>query len=101
MACFNTGTTYRHTGSTNMNEQSSRSHSIFSVCVEQRWASSTDFNSKINQQNQSMNEHYDTNLSEINDTFYLGAKFHFVDLAGSERVGRTGNVGDRFKGTIH
>ena len=26
-------------------------------------------------------------------------KFHFVDLAGSERAHRTGNVGDRFKGT--
>lgn len=26
------------------------------------------------------------------------AKFHFVDLAGSERAGRTGNVGERFKG---
>ena len=31
----------------------------------------------------------------------MGAKFHFVDLAGSERVNRTGNVGDRFKESIH
>ena len=29
----------------------------------------------------------------------LVSKFHFVDLAGSERVGRTGNYGERFKGT--
>ena len=28
----------------------------------------------------------------------LSSKFHFVDLAGSERVGRTGNLGERFKG---
>ena len=34
-------------------------------------------------------------------SYYLGAKFHFVDLAGSERVNRTGNVGDRFKESIH
>lgn len=35
------------------------------------------------------------------NSYYLGAKFHFVDLAGSERVHRTGNVGDRFKESIH
>jgi len=29
------------------------------------------------------------------------AKFHFVDLAGSERAHRTGNVGDRFKESVH
>ena len=28
------------------------------------------------------------------------SKFHFVDLAGSERVGRTGNIGERFKGQL-
>ena len=27
------------------------------------------------------------------------AKFHFVDLAGSERANKTGNKGERFKGT--
>ena len=87
----------RHTGSTNMNEQSSRSHSIFTVLVEQRWTSDT--NNKINNQPGSSNDYYDTNVCDTtSDVFYLGAKFHFVDLAGSERVGRTGNVGDRFKG---
>ena len=30
---------------------------------------------------------------------FIVAKFHFVDLAGSERVSRTGNRGERFKGT--
>ena len=29
------------------------------------------------------------------------SKFHFVDLAGSERVARTGNVGERFKESVH
>ncbi len=87
----------RHTGSTNMNEQSSRSHSIFTVLVEQRWTS--EMNSKSNNQTTATNDFYDTNVCDTtNDVFYLGAKFHFVDLAGSERVGRTGNVGDRFKG---
>lgn len=30
---------------------------------------------------------------------YMSGKFHFVDLAGSERAHKTGNIGDRFKGT--
>ena len=29
----------------------------------------------------------------------MSAKFHFVDLAGSERAHKTGNAGERFKGT--
>ena len=29
------------------------------------------------------------------------AKFHFVDLAGSERAHRTGNIGERFKESVH
>lgn len=31
---------------------------------------------------------------------YMCSKFHLVDLAGSERANRTGNIGDRFKGTL-
>jgi len=29
------------------------------------------------------------------------AKFHFVDLAGLERAHRTGNIGERFKESVH
>ena len=32
---------------------------------------------------------------------FMSAKFHFVDLAGSERAHRTGNVGERFKESVH
>jgi hypothetical protein len=98
MSCFNAGSTMRHTGSTNMNEQSSRSHSIFTVLVEQRWTSEMNSN---NAKTTGSNDYYDTNVCDTtSDVFYLGAKFHFVDLAGSERAGRTGNVGDRFKGNF-
>lgn len=83
----------RHTGSTNMNEQSSRSHSIFSIFVEQRWTSG-------NNKSRNLNNDDDLVVDETNDVCYLGAKFHFVDLAGSERAARTGNVGDRFKGSF-
>ncbi|CAF0882015.1 unnamed protein product [Brachionus calyciflorus] len=92
MACFDSGTLLRHTGSTNMNEQSSRSHSVFTVCVEQRWSDSKSVRESAI---------YDLRQTQTNNSYYLGAKFHFVDLAGSERVQRTGNVGDRFKESIH
>ena len=41
------------------------------------------------------------NANNEPNSYYLGAKFHFVDLAGSERANRTGNVGDRFKESVH
>lgn len=99
MTCFDSGTLLRHTGSTLMNEQSSRSHSVFTVSIEQRWSSS-------NADGKSVRESaiYDLNsaaAAAAASSCYLGAKFHFVDLAGSERVHRTGNVGDRFKESIH
>lgn len=95
MHCFESGSIMRHTGSTNMNEQSSRSHSIFSVFVEQRWSTNGTLYSSSKINDDLINDDNEDNIS------YLGAKFHFVDLAGSERVGRTGNVGDRFKESIH
>ncbi|XP_013410614.1 kinesin-like protein KIF27 isoform X2 [Lingula anatina] len=67
--CLEHGSAARQTGSTQMNEQSSRSHSIFTVLIEM--------------------------------VHYMSGKFHFVDLAGSERANRTGNVGDRFKESVH
>jgi hypothetical protein len=96
MACFDAGTLLRHTGSTLMNEQSSRSHSVFTVTIEQRWTADS------NGKNVRESALYDLNNPQnANDNYYLGAKFSFVDLAGSERVHRTGNVGDRFKESIH
>jgi len=99
MACFDAGSALRHTGSTLMNEQSSRSHSVFTVSIEQRWS---DSGAKTMRDSASM---YDLsnpqNMNAAGNSYYLGAKFHFVDLAGSERVHRTGNVGDRFKESIH
>ena len=96
MACFDAGNSLRHTGSTLMNEQSSRSHSVFTVSIEQRWTDST--NNKTLRDSSTL---YDLNNNNGPNSYYLGAKFHFVDLAGSERVNRTGNVGDRFKESVH
>ncbi|XP_045534125.1 centrosomal protein of 290 kDa isoform X2 [Papilio machaon] len=72
------GQANRQTGATNMNEESSRSHSIFQITIESR-------------------EHTEgeevgcLNISQLN----------LVDLAGSERSGQTGATGIRFKEGTH
>jgi hypothetical protein len=78
-----------------MNEKSSRSHSVFTISVEQRWSDEPKPGVR------SSASLYELNAADNANSYYLGAKFHFVDLAGSERVNRTGNVGDRFKESVH
>lgn len=63
----------RATGSTLMNEQSSRSHAIFSLIMHQK---------------------------DLATGQCRKAKFHLVDLAGSERAKRTGAVASRFKESV-
>ncbi|XP_013620893.1 PREDICTED: kinesin-like protein FRA1 isoform X2 [Brassica oleracea var. oleracea] len=83
-ACLDQGSISRATGSTNMNNQSSRSHAIFTITVEQMRKINTD-----SPDNGSLKEEY------------LCAKLHLVDLAGSERAKRTGSDGMRFKEGVH
>ncbi|XP_050486352.1 centromere-associated protein E-like [Bombus huntii] len=66
----------RRIGETNMNERSSRSHTIFRITIESREAG--DSNSAIQ-------------VSQLN----------LVDLAGSERARQTGATGERFKEGRH
>ncbi|KAF1865659.1 hypothetical protein Lal_00005036 [Lupinus albus] len=85
-ACLEQGSLSRATGSTNMNNQSSRSHAIFTITLEQM--------QKINIPN-------DSSLNDTMNEDYLCAKLHLVDLAGSERAKRTGSDGLRFKEGVH
>ncbi|XP_010523005.1 PREDICTED: kinesin-like protein KIN-4A isoform X2 [Tarenaya hassleriana] len=87
-ACLEQGSACRATGSTNMNNQSSRSHAIFTITVEQMRKLNPDSPEK-GSCNEGMNEEY------------LCAKLHLVDLAGSERAKRTGSDGLRFKEGVH
>ncbi|CAL1543407.1 unnamed protein product [Lymnaea stagnalis] len=98
MSLLESGSSARHTGSTQMNEQSSRSHSIFTVVIGQKWSESDPVTEKR------LKQPSDTSLDTLENediSHYMSGKFHFVDLAGSERAHKTGNIGDRFKESIH
>ncbi|XP_065150292.1 kinesin-like protein kif7 [Paramisgurnus dabryanus] len=79
LSLLESGMTARHTGATQMNPHSSRSHTIFTVLMDQRRGSSRGAGGNVQ---------------------ILSSKFHFVDLAGSERILKTGNTGERLKESI-
>eukprot|EP00668_Euglena_longa_P015698 GGOE01019828.1.p1 GENE.GGOE01019828.1~~GGOE01019828.1.p1 ORF type:complete len:1054 (-),score=372.77 GGOE01019828.1:389-3259(-) len=73
------GNVQRSTAATLMNDTSSRSHSIFTLTMEQRYRQ--------------------PDGSSAPENFIL-SKFHLVDLAGSERVKKTGATGARLKESV-
>ncbi|XP_076923415.1 kinesin-like protein KIN-4A [Bidens hawaiensis] len=79
-ACLERGCANRSVASTDMNNQSSRSHAIFTIHLEQK-----DKNKG------------ETNSIELMGEEYRCAKLHLVDLAGSERAKRAGSEGVRLK----
>uniref|UniRef100_G3PTT9 Kinesin family member 7 n=1 Tax=Gasterosteus aculeatus aculeatus TaxID=481459 RepID=G3PTT9_GASAC len=83
LSLLESGNTARHTGATQMNLNSSRSHTIFTLYMDQRRGSSRLYGTTTNSGPQ-----------------MLSSKFHFVDLAGSERILKTGNTGERLKESI-
>lgn len=73
------GTSNRQIGGTNMNDSSSRSHTIFKMVIESRYLSSDD---------------------DDGGAVTVGC-LNLVDLAGSERVRQTGAEGIRLKEGTH
>lgn len=96
MQCLKQGAFNRTTASTNMNDQSSRSHAIFTLYIQQQRQSKVEnpFHLEMSEEKEDANK-----LDQVQpgDFETLTAKFHFVDLAGSERLKRTGATGDRAK----
>lgn len=86
LVCLTRGTLRRVTRATSMNAESSRSHAIMSVIIEQTVT------------------HYTENpksTKPIEEKSSRNSKFHFVDLAGSERIKRTNASGQGIKEGIN
>ncbi|NWS62436.1 KIF27 protein, partial [Chunga burmeisteri] len=88
ISLLESGNAARHTGMTQMNEHSSRSHAIFTISICQKQSAESQKNTDAAQ---------DSSWKPVQ---MIASKFHFVDLAGSERVTKTGNTGERFKESI-
>nr|XP_009503365.1 PREDICTED: kinesin-like protein KIF27 [Phalacrocorax carbo] len=88
ISLLESGNAARHTGTTQMNEHSSRSHAIFTISICQKQSAESQKNTDAAQG------------SSWKSVQMIASKFHFVDLAGSERVTKTGNTGERFKESI-
>ena len=82
-----------------MNDQSSRSHAIFTLYIQQQRQSKPE--NPFHLEMEETEKEQINNSSSTGDLETLTAKFHFVDLAGSERLKRTGVVGDRAKGNTN
>ncbi|XP_054858648.1 kinesin-like protein KIF7 isoform X2 [Eublepharis macularius] len=83
------GNMAKHTGATHLNRKSSRSHTVFTVTMEQRRNAGR--LTRLTLQDKA---------SIPASGQVLTSKFHFVDLAGSERVVKTGSTGERLKESI-
>ena len=75
LSVLETGNALRHTGTTGMNEHSSRSHAILTLQLIQCC--------------------HNNSLKSVRSS-----KLCLVDLAGSERAGKTGNTGTRLKESV-
>ncbi|KAL4427717.1 hypothetical protein ABPG75_001806 [Micractinium tetrahymenae] len=96
------GTLLRATAATGMNKQSSRSHAIFTITLEQRRLVSAPAQSGDGGDDDEDDEEEEEAPGDGgDDNCYLCAKMHLVDLAGSERAKRTKAVGARLQEGIN
>ncbi|KAJ2841944.1 hypothetical protein GGI22_007720, partial [Coemansia erecta] len=98
----------RHVAGTNMNERSSRSHTIFRIIIESREkadAENEDCAEGVDQaHNAKRQQRLSTGSTDESAEFTGAVKvscLNLVDLAGSERVGQTGAEGQRLKEGAH
>ncbi|XP_050292806.1 osmotic avoidance abnormal protein 3-like isoform X2 [Anthonomus grandis grandis] len=86
---LNVGSKNRMIGATLMNQNSSRSHSIFTISIEQ--LNNVNNNQSIRKGTILKNKNWE------NSILFFAGKLNLVDLAGSERQTKTGATGDRLK----
>ncbi|KAJ5072631.1 centromere protein e [Anaeramoeba ignava] len=89
------GNKNKHIGSTQMNDKSSRSHTIFTMIIESR---------KLKQSNQAPKILHEKRTNDQNQSDLGSVKvsiLRIVDLAGSERASHTGVEGLRMKEGSH
>ncbi|KAJ2691309.1 hypothetical protein GGH99_002438, partial [Coemansia sp. RSA 1285] len=98
----------RHIAGTNMNERSSRSHTIFRIVIESREKADAEGEDVADGTNQAhlakRQQRLSTGSTEESSEFTGAVKvscLNLVDLAGTERVGQTGAEGQRLKEGAH
>ena len=102
MSVFNRGARNRQRAGTNLNDKSSRSHSIFTINLLESapHSSNTELYFEESQVDAVVKEVHAAetpkSASDRSNMRHLG-RMAFVDLAGSERAQRTGNTGIRFR----
>jgi centromeric protein E len=84
------GEKHRAFASTEMNDRSSRSHTIFRITVESR-------KRKVKNDEDSSDDASVNSISDDGDGAVRNSTVNLVDLAGSESVKHTGATGDRLK----
>lgn len=98
-SCLDRGSNSRTTSATLMNNNSSRSHAIFTISIEQHQIDDLDQN--VDQSDGQDQQVGDGGAQAPGASEFMVAKFHFVDLAGSERVKKTGAEGATLKEGIN
>jgi hypothetical protein len=97
IAALKSGAMMRATAETGMNKQSSRSHAIFTITLEQRKVAQARRGGDDGSDSEGEGEEGREEEGVEDPDAYLCAKMHLVDLAGSERVKRTKAQGARLR----
>lgn len=89
------GAKRRSVNQTAMNKNSSRSHAVLQIFVEQRWVETSEGDATQESGSPAMGR--GQQKAQFKKRHYKKALLTIVDLAGSERLSKTGSEGMRLK----